>query len=127
MTDIFVARQRLMRVLRRRKIALVDIDYDGEGDNGQIEGIAAADARGQAVALDAPVRIALRGDPKPARYASLHEALDDFAWMLLQHFHEGFENEDGGYGTIVIDVAKDRIELQHNARVSDVLSSTTEV
>ena len=36
----------------------------------------------------------------------LQEALDDFAWAVLDAYHDGFENNDGGFGTIVIDVAE---------------------
>ena len=63
----------------------------------------------------------------PLLYGSLSEALEDFAWMLLFEYHCGFENNDGGYGLIVIDTRETAITIDHNDRVTDVVNTLTEV
>ena len=43
------------------------------------------------------------------------------------HFHDGFEINDGGYGTIRIDVAKRTVILDHDDRVIETVNTRTEV
>jgi len=40
----------------------------------------------------------------------------DFAWSVAYHQHPGFENNEGGYGTLTWDVGKDSITLDHADR-----------
>lgn len=125
-TPFIAAKRRMLAVLKRRGITSVSIYYDGEGDSGQIAAVGATDAQNRPANLLAPVRIALRA-AKPDRYPTLEDALEDFAWSLLAHYHGGFEDNDGGFGTIHIDVAKRSVCIEHNHRVIDVLETTTEV
>jgi hypothetical protein len=71
------AKRAVLRALRARGIALVEIAYDGEGDNGQIGHICAFSAKDKKVDIDQPVRLALYDGQKPTRYASLRDALED--------------------------------------------------
>lgn len=120
-------KRRLLKALRARGIARVQIEYDGEGDSGQIGEITAHDARGKIVALNHPIRLALRDGERPTRYGSLGGAIDDLAWTILGHYHDGFVNNDGGFGTISIDVAEATVTLDHNDRVVDSVNTTTQV
>jgi len=45
-------------------------------------------------------------DGQARDYSSLPQALEEFAWALLRVYHDGFENNEGGYGTIEIDGGK---------------------
>lgn len=116
----------LLRRLKRLRIAEVEIAYNGEGDDGQIEDVLAFDKRGKAVSLDAKVRLALYGEIKP-KLRTLQDVLNDFAWLVLHEYHGGYENNEGGFGTIVIDVAQQRICIDHNDRIVDVCNTVTEV
>jgi hypothetical protein len=127
MSGISDAKRAMLKALRARGIATASIEYDGEGDSGQIVGIFASDAEEKPVALDRPVRLAFCRDKAPRDYGSLREALDDFAWVLLGHFHADFEVNDGGFGTIRIDVAKGAVLLDHDDRVIETLKTRTEV
>jgi hypothetical protein len=121
------AKRVLLEALAARQIGTVLIEYDGECDSGQIGNIDARDAHDRPVALDAPVTIALREGQEAVTYCTLHEALDDFAWTLLQQYHDGFENDGGGFGTIAIDVPTGSVALDHNDRFMNVLNTETEV
>lgn len=127
MSALVNIKRRLLVALKRRKIASVVIHYDGEGDSGQVQSVSALDHRDHRVFLQAPIRLALHDPKNPTSYTTLQEALDDFAWTILAEFHAGFENNDGGFGTIRIDVDKRVITIEHNDRVFDVLLTTTEV
>jgi hypothetical protein len=108
----------LLAALAAAGIAHVEIDYDGEGDNGQINGATALDGQGNRVDLDRP----LHPETPP-----LSDALDNFAWAILQEHHGGFEDNDGGYGTIRIDVAAGTVTLDHYQRWTDAHHTWTEL
>jgi hypothetical protein len=127
MTDFTHAKSAMLGALRTQGIATVEIDYDGEGDSGQMGDIYAYDAERQSLPINKPVNIAFAPDEEPRHYDSLSEALDDFAWRLLQDRHGGFENNDGGYGTIVIDVPNCSVVIDHNDRFTDAFNTRTEV
>jgi hypothetical protein len=117
----------VLRALRLRGIAVVEIEYDGEGDDGQIGAISAYDAQDQPVECTKPIRLALRSGAEFVRYASLREALDDFAWTILEHYHGGFQNDGGGFGTFIIDVREGTVKMEHHDRFTSVYSTETEV
>jgi hypothetical protein len=80
-------------------------------------------ATGKPVKLDGRTTLNLRGES--FTYATLHEALEDFAWVVLDVYHGGFENNEGGYGSITFDVRKGAVTLDHNDRIIEVRSGST--
>jgi len=120
-------KQRLLKALRAHGFVKIYIDYDGEGDQGQIESISTEGANRQPVSLEARTRVVLSTCDAPSTFRSFAEVLDEFAWMILAHYHDGFENNDGGFGTITIDVRSATITLDHNDRVVDCSNTRTEV
>ncbi len=119
------AKAKIVAALKKTRAAIVTIEYDGEGDSGQIETIIAIGYTGKPVKLRGKVTLDLHG--KAREYNTLEEALDDFAWLVLRVYHGGFENNEGGFGTISIDVAKASITLDHNDRVIELSNSVAEV
>jgi hypothetical protein len=119
------AKAALLDALRHTRAAVVEITYDGEGDEGQIGDIRAISASNRPVKLSGSVVLDL--DQAPHTYESLDGALDAFAWELLRSYHDGFENNGGGYGTIDIDVRKGKISIDHNDRIIEVSNTLTEV
>ncbi len=129
MTDFSptLAKRALLEALAAQRIATVEITYDGESDSGQIEDIVAVDVGNVPVPLDLPVNISLPESAEPTRHQSLSEAIELFSWRVLQEYHGGFENDDGGFGKIVIDVAECTVTLDHNDRYTDFINTMTEV
>ena len=78
-------------------IAQVTAEYEGYGDSGNIEDVTVQ-----------PAGIALPDD--------LCTKLGDFAWSVAYHQHPGFENNEGGYGTLTWNVTADSITLDHADR-----------
>ena len=91
------ARGELLPLLRSLGIAQVTAEYEGYGDSGNIEDVTVQ-----------PAGIALPDD--------LCTKLGDFAWSVAYHQHPGFENNEGGYGTLTWDVTADSIALDHADR-----------
>ncbi len=114
--------------LAAAEITDVIVDFDGEGDSGQINGVA-AQAGGRTVELPAAVLTIhevsfAREITSSARVCDLPEAIEALCYAFLEHEHGGWENNDGAYGEFRFDVRARTIELEFNARYTDVYNST---
>ena len=100
----------------------VEVEFDGEGDSGQIDGIYAyrGDALAELPLSSVTLHQAARnnGDPKTTT-ARLHDAVEILCYDYLSQTHGGWENNDGAYGTFAFDVAERSIRLDFNERFSD--------
>lgn len=90
-------RSALLSQLRALGITEVTAEYEGYGDSGNVEDI-----------MLQPTEIAIPPE--------LSSQLDDFAWAFAYQQHPGFENNEGGYGTLTWDLSKDSIDLDHADR-----------
>jgi hypothetical protein len=126
-------RQELARVAALNKAVLFDslsqagvttvcVDFDGEGDSGQIGNIGAFKGEEQAELPDVSVMLhraawnseALEPCPMP-----LTEAIERMCYDYLEYEQEGWENNDGAFGTFNFDVGKRGIDLDFNGRFVD--------
>ena len=83
--------------LKQWGVAKIVVDYSGCGDSGGIDGILYFDA------ADQPVNMALvqtASDP-------------DIGDVVYEFLPAGFENNEGGQGTLTLDVQDGRITRQH--------------
>ena len=106
----------LLHELASAGIVTVTVEYDGEGHSGQIESIAVEDASQNRVEI-----------ADNERWDKLDNQITEFVWEVLGAHHDGFENNDGGFGEITIDVMKGTVQLDHNTRVTDTFMTSTEV
>jgi hypothetical protein len=117
----------LLRALRKASIKRVTITYDGEGDSGQTESIEAINFSCESVAVTQVDTLVAIDGTTDSEAKPLREHLDDFLWEVLNAYHDGFENNDGGYGTLTINVAPQTVTLEHANRFMSVESSTSEL
>ena len=97
MTD----RNELLQELRDLRISEIRVEYSGSGDEGFIDDI---EARGDVVVGD------------------LYRSLEDFLWEeVIQQHHDGFHNNDGGYGTLIWNIEADKMTLHHRDYIQDVI------
>ena len=87
-TTLKASRAELLAQLRALGISEVTAEYEGYGDSGNVEDVTVQ-----------PAEVQL---PEP-----LVTAVGDFAWSLAYHHHPGFENNEGGYGTLTWDLRDD--------------------
>jgi hypothetical protein len=103
-------------------ITSVNVNFDGYGDSGQIEGIEAK-AGDEAVELpDDRIEIidAIWGSGDLERQTvTIHEAIEVLAYSFLRQTHEGWENNDGAFGDFTFDVAERSIMLEYNERYTE--------
>ncbi len=113
-------------VLAAAKIDRVLVEFDGEGDSGQITGVAAFRKK-KAVVLPAttvPMQQIkwVCSEPATAEVA-LQEAIETLCYDYLEDTHGGWENNDGGFGEFRLDVAARTVELEFNGRYTDTFTS----
>ncbi len=110
---------RLFACLASAGITLVTVTFDGYGDSGQIEDVAAFIGDQPAELPDVTVevkRLDHGADQPVANCLSSSEAIEDLAYGLLRQTHCGWENNDGAYGEFTFDVAAGTIALDYNER-----------
>jgi hypothetical protein len=105
--------------------------YDGSGDSGGIEAVTfvktpVEDTPGgapEAVMSDTEFEAEVKAKLSAEEQALIDEsALNDAVFGLMP---SGFENNDGGYGEVVLDVVTGAIQVQHNERYTEVNYSET--
>ena len=108
-------------------IATVLVDFDGEGDSGQLDGIVAFTGDNPVPLPAASVRIHTAkwntGSVVPADQP-LSDAIEILCYGYLEQEHGGWENNDGAYGAFRFDVHNRTIELEFNGRYTDVHTET---
>ena len=89
-------RNELLERLRTAKIGKVEAQYDGYGDSGGVNQITGG------------------------MEDRLEEAVSSFVWDFAYGRHPGFENGEGGQGTLNWDITTDRITLDHGDNYIEV-------
>jgi len=122
----------LCDVLRAISIVKMTIEYDGSSDDGCM-GVAAVWLAGVP-----PIRYVLgesaEGTKRLAEGVSdtvtlsedIRSQIEDFCWGILEEKAEGWENNEGAYGTFTLDVIGGTLLLEHSQRVIDTIESEYE-
>ena len=96
-TTLKASRAELLAQLRALGISEVTAEYEGYGDSGNVEEVVVT-----------PDTITLTEE--------LRRRVEDFGWDFAYALSPGFENNEGGYGTLTWDIAADSITLDHADR-----------
>ena len=92
-------------------VTLVAVHFDGYGDDGTTEEVKCYDSEWCA-----------SGEREPVKYNGSH---------LQEHFEAlvpfGYENDCGGFGDVVLDVAARKVTVERNDRFEDYSTTTYEV
>ena len=112
----------LFEALASAGITSIHVDFDGYGDSGQINGVAASsgDASAELPQTMITIQTVSWGTTEIlTAQSTLETAIENLCYDYLEQTHGGWENNDGGYGEFRIDVAKCSIELEFNGRFTD--------
>ena len=115
--------------LSATSITAVIVEFDGEGDSGQITDIAGftGELSVQIPAISIHLQqAAWNADELSTVAESLRDAIETLCYDYLEHEHGGWENNDGGNGTFHFDIAKRSIRLEFNERFSDYINHSHE-
>ena len=104
-------------------ITIINVEFDGEGDSGQINGVSAlaGDQPADLPATKLTIHQLRWGQTEPtASEFTLEAAIEALCYDYLEQEHDGWENNDGGYGEFIIDVAERTISLEFCSRYTDI-------
>lgn len=100
----------------------VTVEFDGEGDSGQIDGMTAYAGEAPTKVPQTPLTLHQaaqnKGDPRTTE-TTLRDAIETLCYDYLSQTHGGWENNDGAYGTFEFDVGERSIRLDFNERFTD--------
>ena len=116
-------------LLAEHGITRVEIGYDGGGDEGAVGDVTAfagEDTCDLPSVLCDHFSVEWGGD-MASRAIQLEDALSAFAENAASDHHIGWENGEGAWGTIEIDVASGAVSLTHNSRFVDYETTETEL
>lgn len=117
----------VFRTLAAAKITEVHVEFDGEGDDGQIHNVVAY--RGNEPTELPPTTLANREVSRGRRKVtvtqySTQEAIEALCYDCLADDHDGWENNAGAYGEFRLDVAARTVKLEINERYVDTHTTT---
>jgi len=103
-------------------ITVINVEFDGEGDSGQLNGVCAlaGDQQAQLPATKVTIQQIRWGQTEStSSELTLEAAIEALCYDYLEQEHDGWENNDGGYGEFIIDVAGRTISLEFCSRYTD--------
>jgi hypothetical protein len=116
----------VFEVLSAAGITRIDVTFDGEGDSGQIQEVAAFSGETSDELPTTVVTLASTqwgADDTTTREMPLPEAVEELCYGYLEQKHDGWENNDGAFGEFTFDVGERNIALEFHARYTDTLTS----
>jgi hypothetical protein len=104
-------------------ITSVTIEFDGEGDSGQIESVIACQGEAQVPIPEQALTLqSASWDGKEVRPREMpfDEAIERLCYDYLEETHGGWENNDGAFGDFKLSVADRTVELEFHGRYMDI-------
>ena len=104
-----------VELLRKHKAVSVGVEYSGSGDSGCLESVHIyAQTFEENELFDVGYTAVDEATEQAVKQQTNEDFLDDLGWELVQLIvPAGYEINDGGQGTIVLDVASGRILNNH--------------
>jgi hypothetical protein len=103
-----------------------ELEYRGSGDEGYIESITVEDKDGKVILNNGEWDRETR-TKKVIGDQAVIDRLDELGNEVLNIFVAGFENNEGGQGTIKVDVAARKLTLDHEQNILSTEDETFEV
>lgn len=105
---------KLLTKLKKEKsgATAVIVIYDGSGDSGGVED----------VYLQMPDNSANRHLPRDIR-----DLAEDLAYKMLENNFIGWENNDGAYGSVKVDIAARTAHIDHEERIMTTNAYTADI
>jgi hypothetical protein len=103
-------RAEILPALSQHHVANIEAAYSGYGDSGAIDGIQFRDSAGERV----------------DRTSLPQEITDALENCIYEFLPAGFEINDGGQGTLTIDIQTAKVTIQHQENYTETRDSTRE-
>ena len=103
-------RTQIIPQLMQHRVANVEAAYSGYGDSGAIDGVQYRDAAGQRV----------------DRASLPNQMTEQLESAIYEFLPSGFEINDGGQGTVLIDTQTAKVTIRHQENYTESRDSTRE-
>ena len=125
-------REIIFDALQAAGVSHVEIHFDGYSDSGQIEGsVPYAINPAEEIAFPEIKIVLWNYDYNTGELAPKHEpfqdAIETFAFDMLEDHHDGWENDDGAFGDVILKVQTRTVSIDFNERYTQYTSTTHEV
>ena len=125
-------RKRVMKALHDNGIKTVNVEYEGSGDDGQIDDVTFVHKTNVDHMKDSITVIKESSKFEDGQWhqreseeeVDLEEAVRDLCYEILSSEHPGWEINDGSRGEFTFNVEEDTIKLEHTDYYTE--STTTE-
>lgn len=120
-------KQTVFDALSDAGITHVCVTFDGEGDSGQIDNIAAYKGDEPAPLPDGKLllqSVSWGASEVRVDARSIADGIEALCYDFLELQYGGWENNDGAFGEFTLNVAGRTVDLEFNARFSDVHTTT---
>lgn len=99
-------------------IKMIVMEYNGEGDSGDIESFTITGKATAPTTTDALDKALERFSPESgARERFCTDKLKDYAFEILPG---GFEINEGSYGQVIVDCENNKVRLEHSERIMEI-------
>ena len=111
----------LMDILEREGVKEVTLSFDGSGDDGSIDdcdlpgNVAKIKVEGCKVS-DGTIYSAGESETRWKTNCTVNDLLQSICYEALESLYGGWENNDGAYGSFILDVKKRKITFEFNER-----------
>lgn len=116
----------LFDILQREKVESFNVNFEGSGDDGQIEDSDLPKAVKDVVIKGCRVSQGSVWDSKTNKSieswkedCTVRDIVSSLCYEMLEITHGGWENDDGAWGHFFFDVKKRSIHLDHNERYTE--------
>jgi hypothetical protein len=120
--ELAMAKRELCATLKAAGVAIVVAEYYGDGDSGNTQ---------EAISYCGNAATPLAGELQPpldntviSLSGELQSRLDDFVDRVISTNASGYENQDGGGGSVTINVAAQEIIMEHYDNVVEQVHQT---
>jgi hypothetical protein len=104
-----VSLRALLDELARQHVTLIEVEYDGSGDSGQVE------------------RVIFTGPTGPVPASEPADlVVEQYVRALLEYHQPGWEDNEGSFGTVRINPVERSVTLEHSTRFTDYCETTLE-
>lgn len=114
----------LFDFLKKEGVEQVTVEFDGGGDDGQIDGSDLPDKVSKIVIKGSKVsQGTIYSKDGPTRQwkndCTVGEIVDGICYEILESLYGGWENNDGAFGNFIFNVKKRSVSLEFNERYTE--------
>ena len=115
--------EKLFTHLKLLNVHSFSIEFEGSGDDGQIDDIAFLDSSNEPIKIPEDSITWVYNEDRGEEQVTIYKCAEDLGYQMLDESGHDWYNNDGGYGTITITLDEDgkpSVDLNMNIRYTEI-------